>query len=456
MPDEGHAGGDPASIMASLSPARRLDSDRPEQYGEDACILGQLLQADYLARDHYQSGDTEKAVEHFVKRAEMGYWADENFVILYRAAQLQEAMGQPVDDVLAAYQRAADASSSRAEALYAASRLCRLNSRFAEGYEFASQALNIPLPVDGLFVERWVYEYALLDELAICASWIGRYQESFEACQRLLSEGKLPQSKHDRVRGNAAHASDNMAPGEPQATPVARTPDPDDGSGRSPHLVDHETRHDAVKVLLVCGPWGSGTSTVAGLLDHMGVPGLSPYVMTNDPRTPNSYESVAFADVVIPCINLPTLSVRPCAPDTVRSALKNLRRLIEEQEFGPGGRCSSKPIFLKNPVSGLLIPQICEVFDTKLIYVMRPLEDIERTRIRRQWLPYHGAAGAKVIYQHMADVQKHHSYPTLAIDYNKLLAAPAVHVRDIARFAGYDLSPAKFERAVGFIGAGRS
>jgi tetratricopeptide (TPR) repeat protein len=456
VPDQRHAWGNPAGITASLGRTCRPDSDRSDQYGEDGRILGQLLQADYLARDNYQSGDNKKAVEYFVKRAELSYWADENFVILYRAAQLQEAMGQPFDEVLAAYLRAADASSSRAEALYAASRLCRLNTRFADGYEFASLGLKIPLPADGLFVQTWVYDYALLDEFAICAYWIGRYQESFEACQRLLGEDRLPQSKYDRVRGNSAAASSNMASGDSRAALVARTPDTDGGSGCSSRLVNHETRHDAVKVLLVCGPWGSGTSTVAGLLDRLGALGLGPYIQTNDPRTPNSYESISFTDVVHPCINLPTLSVRPCAPDAVQSALRGLRRRIEQQEFGPYDHGSPKPVFLKTPASALLIPQICEVFDTKLIYVMRPLEDIERTRLRRLWLPYHGAAGAKAIYDNMADVQQRHSYPTFTIDYNELLAAPAVHVRDIARFAGFNPGPAEFERAVGFVGAGRS
>ena len=192
-----------------------------------------------------------------------------------------------------------------------------------------------------------------------------------------------------------------------------------------------------MKVVLVCGPWGSGTSTVAGLLDRMGAFGLGPYFETVDPRTPNSYELIPFGDAIAPYINAPTLSARPCAPDAVQSALRDLRRRIEQQEFGPYDRHSAKPIFLKNSASALLLPEICEVFDTKLIYVMRPLQDIERTRLRRGWLPYYGAAGAKAIYQQMANVRKRHAYPTLTIDYKELLAAPAAHVQDIARFCGF-------------------
>ena len=62
MPDQGHVPGDPAFIMASGDPAQGPEDDRLGQYGEDARILGQLMQADFVARGHYQYGDVDKAV----------------------------------------------------------------------------------------------------------------------------------------------------------------------------------------------------------------------------------------------------------------------------------------------------------------------------------------------------------------------------------------------------------
>lgn len=42
-----------------------------------------------------------------------------------------------------------------------------------------------------------------------------------------------------------------------------------------------------MKLLLVCGPYDSGTSAAAGLLANLGAVGLGPYHRTNDPRTLN-------------------------------------------------------------------------------------------------------------------------------------------------------------------------
>jgi hypothetical protein len=133
--------------------------------------------------------------------------ADQIFVRLYEAAERLRADGRPVDEVIVAYERASSAAHGRAEALHGASRLCRENSKFAEGYEYAHGGLAIRPPGGGLAVRQWIYDYGLLDEFAVNAYWIGRYQECFDACQCLLREGKIPEHMHDRVKKNAEFAA---------------------------------------------------------------------------------------------------------------------------------------------------------------------------------------------------------------------------------------------------------
>jgi glycosyltransferase involved in cell wall biosynthesis len=188
-------------------------SQDPEKYRKDAAVLEKALQTEkdkflrsrytyYLAQSYRDAGEKEKALEYFLKRAELGYWTEEVFVSLYFAAQLQQEIGRPFEEVIAAYLRASDAAPSRAEALHAASRLCREKSKFNEGYEYARRGLAIPLPADGLFAEPWRYDYGLLDEFAINAYWTGRYADCVDACDRLLNEGKLPAEMRDRVLKN--------------------------------------------------------------------------------------------------------------------------------------------------------------------------------------------------------------------------------------------------------------
>ena len=80
------------------------------------------------------------------------------------------------------------------------------------------QGLAIAYPPDAPGVEDWVYQYGLLDELAINAYWTGRYKECADACDRLLSEGKLPAEKRDRVQKNKQFAIDNLAAVKPLPT----------------------------------------------------------------------------------------------------------------------------------------------------------------------------------------------------------------------------------------------
>jgi tetratricopeptide (TPR) repeat protein len=196
-------------------------SQDPDKYRKDAQVLEQALQAEqdpflrsrytfYLARSYRDAGEKEKALDNYLKRAELGYWSEEIFESLFGAAQLLQAMGRPFDEVIAMYLRASDAAPSRAEALHAASVLCRESNKFADGFEYARRGLKIPAPTGGLFVQPWVYEYGLLDELAVNAYWIEQYQDSLEACQRLLNEGKMPQDMHDRVKKNAEFAAEKL------------------------------------------------------------------------------------------------------------------------------------------------------------------------------------------------------------------------------------------------------
>ncbi len=87
---------------------------------------------------------------------------------------------------------------------------------------------------------------------------------------------------------------------------------------------------------------------------------------------------------------------------------------------------------------------------------MRPVEEIERTRLRRNWVAQYGAAGAEILYRRMGDFQRLHSRPIFVLDYADLLQAPVERARDLARFAGLAPSPDAIEEAVAFIRSGQN
>ena len=164
----------------------------------------------YLANSLRDNGDHKAALKIYLRRTRLGYWDQEVFVSLLNAARLKEKVEYPDEEVIAAYQKAASSCVFRAEALHGVSRFCRMKAIHEQGYHFAAKGLEIEQPHEALFREDWIYQYGLLDELAINAYWTARYAECVVACDRLLSEGKLPEEDRDRVRRNKQFASDKL------------------------------------------------------------------------------------------------------------------------------------------------------------------------------------------------------------------------------------------------------
>ncbi|MEA2981203.1 MAG: hypothetical protein QOF09_3026 [Alphaproteobacteria bacterium] len=199
--------------------ARRKD---PQTYRRDAALLETALQNErnlfllaryrfYLAQSYRDCGERVRALEHYLARAELGFWQEEVFISLYCAAQMKESLGHSGPEVIAAYLRAADAQPSRAEALHGASRFCRQRNLHEDGYRFAKRGLDISMPSsEALFVEPWIYEIGLLDEFSINAYWSGRNRDSLDASLKLLGTGKLSAEDTRRVAANAKFASDRL------------------------------------------------------------------------------------------------------------------------------------------------------------------------------------------------------------------------------------------------------
>jgi glycosyltransferase involved in cell wall biosynthesis len=200
-------------IRAGVDGARSTDRDK---YLHDAALLKKTLKTPssendpfmrarytfYLAQSLKDAGDSEQALIHYMIRAELGYWNEEIFVSLWRAAELKEQLGHAGSDIIGVYLRAWEVSRWRAESLHAAARYCRATNQHHQGYMFAKRASEIAQPSSGLFIEPWVYEYGILDELAVTAYWTGNYDQCVAACRRLLEEGKMPETMRERVEQN--------------------------------------------------------------------------------------------------------------------------------------------------------------------------------------------------------------------------------------------------------------
>ncbi len=121
-----------------------------------------------------------------------------------------EQTGHSVEATLAVYAKATTACPRRAEALYAASRLCLLAGLHPQGYDFARRGAAVKQPAQGLFLELAPYDHGLLDMVAVHADRIGLQRECLEACLALLRSDRLPATETARVAANAQAALGKM------------------------------------------------------------------------------------------------------------------------------------------------------------------------------------------------------------------------------------------------------
>jgi len=164
----------------------------------------------YLAQSYRDTGNREKALENYLKRAEQGFWNEEVYMSLYTAGNLMRELDYPREQILQTWMKAHESTPYRVEALYAAIQYCRINGLNQQGYILGKHALQISIPTNSLFVETWIYDYALLDEFSIVSFWAGDFKSSKEACERLLQENKIPAHYLDRVKSNLQFAIDRL------------------------------------------------------------------------------------------------------------------------------------------------------------------------------------------------------------------------------------------------------
>jgi glycosyltransferase involved in cell wall biosynthesis/SAM-dependent methyltransferase len=238
--------------------ARRRD---PETYRRDAAILERALLAErdpflatrytfYLAQSYRDCGAKLDAITAYLRRAELGGWDQEVYYSFYQAARIKAELGHDIDDVIALCLRAAELVPARVETLHCASQVCRLSGRHAQGQSIAGRGLDQPVPIDGLFVEPWIYDYGLLDEYAVNAYWSGHFRDSLDAGLRLLTRPTSPADQRQRFAVNAKFALDRL-PHAPAGGGFSATGQPGGAHGlRQPREL-HAPRHDtAPRVLL--------------------------------------------------------------------------------------------------------------------------------------------------------------------------------------------------------------
>jgi len=201
-----------------------------------------------------------------------------------------------------------------------------------------------------------------------------------------------------------------------------------------------------MNVIFVAGSYGSGTTALTGMLDKMGIASLPPHFKTNDPRTPNSFESMAFRRLVTSFADESTLT-----KDKSKAAefVQGLRSLIRQADGG-----SADAVVLKMPLASICITQIIEAVDPYVLLIHRPIDEIEASRKRRNWTPNLGAIGAQIIYSTLFSELAFMKKSYLAISYHDLQEGPRREMLRITNFCGLSEINNRIDDAIGFVRGG--
>jgi hypothetical protein len=196
-------------------------NQNPQKYRDDAGLLEAALRTEtdpfliarytfYLAQSYENCGELDLALTHYMKRAELGFWDEEIFICHYYGGRLKEQLKHPDTEIIGTYLNAYEICPHRVESLHAAMKFCRIQGKHHQSYLIGKRAIGLSCPESGLFIEKWIYDYGVLDEFSVCAYWCGQYSECLDAAMRLNNENRVPEDERDRIKKNAEFALERL------------------------------------------------------------------------------------------------------------------------------------------------------------------------------------------------------------------------------------------------------
>lgn len=190
-----------------------LDGNRssdPEKHLKDIHILKKALSKNpsdshtvfYLAQTYAGGKQFPMALEYYHQRVAMGGYFHETFWSLFCIGVLQERLGMEPELFIRSYKTAHAYDPSRAEPLYRMAHYYHRTKKSNIAYPILKKAIELPLPPLFHAVQTWIYDYGLFILFVDAAYAVGKKEEAFRACRRLLSDGKLPKEIKKLVKKN--------------------------------------------------------------------------------------------------------------------------------------------------------------------------------------------------------------------------------------------------------------
>lgn len=182
---------------------------KSDKFVRDEAMLRRQIQSEpdnprwyfYLAQTRQNLGDSEGALVAFRRRIEMGGWDEEVFWSMLSIGEILEGRGDWAEATIALL-AAWEFCPSRAESLMVLATGFRSRNMFASAKLYADLGQKIPIPVDRLFVRRWVYDWGLDFEQSVANWWLGGATEARKSWRALLERTDLHDAHRLAIESN--------------------------------------------------------------------------------------------------------------------------------------------------------------------------------------------------------------------------------------------------------------
>jgi tetratricopeptide (TPR) repeat protein len=199
--------------MHNLATADGARSRDPKKYEKDAQALEKALVFEpnnsrymfYLGQSYLNCGQYENALKAYQRRATMGGWDQEIYWSLYCIGRIQEILKAPEDQILVSYARAFEFRPSRAEPLSRMADILLKKGSPRLALIMLNQAKQIPMPCEGVFVEKNVYNYTLDLQIADALFLTGNKTQAKEIFSNISKLETVPENVKSAI---VKHISD--------------------------------------------------------------------------------------------------------------------------------------------------------------------------------------------------------------------------------------------------------
>jgi glycosyltransferase involved in cell wall biosynthesis len=187
-------------------------STDPERFDKDVAMFKKAIEEEptnsrnffYLGQTYRGGGTHEnfrEAIHYYKKRAAMGGRDDEIYYSLYCIAVLERALRFSPEEIIHSLCIAYQYRPFRAEPLFELSGHLIDKEHYFLGYLVSKHALSLSYELD-LFVEPWIYDWAILLQFYYCASNLGKYDKANEAFHKLLANANFPEEQRKSIESN--------------------------------------------------------------------------------------------------------------------------------------------------------------------------------------------------------------------------------------------------------------